>query len=238
MNKYFLFLTLFFISFTPNAEAFRVSPMTYDLAPHGQNSTKTIRVENRGAKKLSIELIAEKRIIKKDGSDERMPAEDDFLIFPPQAVIEPGSVQAIKVKYIGDPEIKESVGYVVSVAQLPVDFTGEEGQSGVSVSFKFGTSVNVVPKGSKEKIKITDQKVVKDNKVKISLKNEGNKYSRMIYGKWPFTNSQGKKFELQDEKLNSAISQPLIQPNSERVIEIKLPDDFNTDGLKIDYINP
>jgi fimbrial chaperone protein len=223
-------LLVFLLCFSAEANAFRVAPMVYDLEPAGKEASKTIRIFNTGGDKLPVEIFAEKRIIHEDGSETREPAEDDFLIFPPQAIIDPSATQAIRVQYMGDPTIEESVGYVITVAQLPVDLSKVE-RSGVTFAFRFGTSVNVVPQGAKPKISTSDA-TGQDGKLAITVKNDGNSYTRLTLGEWFLSNNQGKEYILKGDELKEAISQPLIQPNTTRNITLPLPDDWDSNDIQ------
>lgn len=231
----FAAFTCLFLCLTLNtANAFRVSPMVYDLAPSGPAASKTIRVQNTTEDKLPVEIYAEKRVIHADGSESREPADDDFLIFPPQAIIDANGVQAVRVQYIGDPSIKNSAGYVVTVAQIPVDLKNLE-NSGVQFTFQFGTSVNVVPSKAKAKIEVLETKPAEGG-VDLHLKNSGNSYTRLSLGQWIFSNNEGKQVILEGNDLKEAISQPLIQPNTERNITLPLPDDWDKSQVQAEFV--
>lgn len=226
------FLPVFTVSHM--AHAFRVSPMVYDLSPSGAQASKTIRVQNTSEEKLPIEIYAEKRIIHEDGSESREPADDDFLIFPPQAILEPNGVQAIRVQYIGDPAIESSKGYVVTVAQIPVDLNNLE-SSGVQFTFQFGTSVNIIPQGAKAKISVLST-TAKEGQIAINVKNIGKSYTRLSIGQWILSNNEGKKVTIEGNELKEAIPQPLIQPNTTRNITLPLPDGWEKSDIKAEFI--
>lgn len=216
------------------AQAFRVSPMVYDLGPSGAQASKTIRIHNTADDKLPIEIYAEKRVIHEDGSETREPADDDFLLFPPQAILEPNGVQAVRVQYIGDPSIDISQGYVVTVAQIPVDLNNIE-NSGVQFTFQFGTSVNIIPKGAKAKISVISA-IPKDGKLALNVKNTGKSYTRLSIGEWILSNNAGKKVTISGNELKEAIPQPLIQPNTTRNITLPLPDGWETSDIKAEFV--
>lgn len=229
-----LLISIFLVVALTPAKAFRVLPMVYDLSASGEGARTTIRIENTGANPLPVEIFAQKRMIQEDGSETREPADDDFLIFPPQAVIPPNSAQALRIQYIGKPDIENSVGYVITVAQLPIDFEEEEG-AGVRFAFEFGTSVNVIPKGAKASVKVIGASVNQGGKAEALVENKGKAYTRLTYGRWVFKNEDGVRYTLEGDPLREMLAQPLIQPQTKRRIAFDLPEDFSLNGLSIHY---
>lgn len=214
------FLMAAFFSGAKDAFAFRVTPMVHDLSPAGNGSTVTLRIENTTGDRLPVELYAQARTIKKDGSADLSPADNDFLIFPPQVVVEPNTIQSVRVQYIGNPDIETSKGYVVNVAQLPVGFDAED-QSGVQFTFNFGVSLNVVPPGAEPDVSVSGSRVI-NGEVEVEVVNTGAAYTRLNNGRWIYRYG-GSEHVLEDEALREAIGQPLIQPQTTRVIRLPLP---------------
>src|SRR3546814_16872507 len=78
-----------------------------------------------------------------------LPAHDDFILFPPQGVIEANGVQVFRAQSI-NPAIDRSKSYYITVRQLPVDLTMEPGSSGaqLQVVFAFDVAMHTVPRGA------------------------------------------------------------------------------------------
>jgi fimbrial chaperone protein len=76
----------------------------------------------------------------------------DLLVFPPQALIQAGQTQTFRIQWVGDPEIKRSKHYYVTVAQLPVQLP--QGQSAIQILYNFQVLVSVSPQGIKPNITI------------------------------------------------------------------------------------
>ena len=72
-----------------------------------------------------------------------LAAGDEFLVFPPQAVVPAGATQSFRIQWVGEPNIQKSQSYMFSVNQLPVK--RKAGESGVQVVFNFGVIVSVAP---------------------------------------------------------------------------------------------
>jgi fimbrial chaperone protein len=129
------------------AAAMTVSPVVLNLSTSGRGMTQTINVENSFATPLAVELRVEELL--PDGNGFTSTAKDpgDLLVFPPQAMIQPGQTQAFRVQYVGDPDLARSKHYYVTVAQLPLQ--RGEGQPNIQVLYNFQVLVSVSPQGAK-----------------------------------------------------------------------------------------
>lgn len=83
--------------------------------------------------------------ISEDGKLSLEPADDEFLVFPPQVVLEPESQQVFRIQYVGGPLAQSEVFYA-SVSQIPVQLDLTE--SRIQVLMRFNVLVNVVPRNS------------------------------------------------------------------------------------------
>jgi fimbrial chaperone protein len=231
-----LIVALAMMSLTASpALAVRVQPMAYDLTPTGSGASKDLRVENTGDKPMPVELKVERRQILPDGSEKRIPAEDDFLIFPPQGIVPPNGFQTFRVQYVGDPAIRKTVLYVVTVVQLPIDTSGEK-STGVQFLFNMGTLAAVSPDGARPQLEIVDVKpAVTAAKLRIEVKNSGNGYARLRNGVWTLTGGDGKVETLEGEALSNALAQPLIEPETSRIIELPVSAAFVREGAKASF---
>lgn len=205
------------------AGAFRVLPMTYDLAPIGSGATQVIRVENLGDRPLTVELYAERRDILEDGSERRTPADEDFIIFPPQSIIQPTETRAFRVQYLGEPRLERSVTYAVTVAQLPIELDGEA-ETGVQVVFAFSTLANVVPPGSRSALEVREVRPdPAGGGVLVLVENTGTRYGRVTEGSWTIGNGAGAEVALAGEPLREAVEIALVQPGTRRLIHLPVP---------------
>lgn len=212
----------------------RVEPMAYELTPSGTEARKDLRVENTGAQPTPVDIFVERREILPDGSEKRTPADDDFLIFPPQGILPPNGFQTFRVQYIGAP-ISKTVLYTVTVAQQPVDMS-ESGASGVQLLFNLGTLAAVSPTGAEPKIVIENVAPSEEaGKLRITAVNEGNRYSRLRTGRWTLTDGGGRSETLEGERLQEAISQPLIEPGTRRIIDLPVSEAFVREGATAKY---
>ncbi len=114
--------------------------------------TQIVTVENTFATPLPVELRVEELV--PDGDNLKPSGKDpgDLLIFPPQAMIQPGQTQSFRIQFVGDPALARSKHYYVTVAQLPVKLP--EGQSAIQILYNFQVLVSVAPQGAKPNLQI------------------------------------------------------------------------------------
>ncbi len=124
--------------FSGSVHAFRVDPMKMTFKKVGDR--KTLRIENKLKEPITIEVeIYEGRTLSKDAKKNKR-ADNKFIIFPPQAVIQPGKAQVAQVSYVGEP-VKDK-NYIILVKQVPVDLPKKEGGQ-VQVVFNFGVLTTI-----------------------------------------------------------------------------------------------
>ena len=217
-----------------NARGFHVEPMSYELAPSGHNSRITLQVRNTHARPIAVELDVYSRAMDKSGELEQTPEEEDFLVFPPQTMIDPGEAQAIRVQYIGAPDIEHTRVYTVAVRQVPVRDPDEE-TSGVEVVFSFGTAAYVVPPGSRADVRIREVSLTEDGKaVRIALANEGARHANLIEMDWLLTGANGTSQEFDEEVLETSLGNPMIYAGGQRLVEIPLEDEWNDTDVTLE----
>jgi fimbrial chaperone protein len=147
---------------SPLVKAETVQPVVIDLSPTGSGMSQTITVENTFTQPLPVELRVEELTFDQTGLHGTGKDSGDLLIFPPQAIIQPGQTQSFRVQYIGDPALARSKHYYVTVAQLPVQLP--QGQSAIQILYNFQVLVSVKPAGAKPQLKIAQSEVARDDK--------------------------------------------------------------------------
>src|SRR5690606_11070198 len=129
-----------------NAESLAVEPLFIETQP-GQSAA--IRVRNSSSVRQTVEVSIAERVADEAGEVARVPADDDFILFPPQSVIEPNSVQVFRAQSI-NPTLDRSKSYYITVRQLPVDLTMDPvaGGAQLQVVFAFDVAMHTVPRGA------------------------------------------------------------------------------------------
>ena len=90
------------------ALAYEVEPMRLILDLGSNRTSTVISITNTRETRLPVEIVMKRRIVHPDGRQEFVVADEDFSVFPPLALIEPGESQAVRLTYIGDPTITDS----------------------------------------------------------------------------------------------------------------------------------
>lgn len=199
---------------TAPVQAMRVTPMVVEITTQGAGSSARIEVENVNAAPLAYET----RIFKIDYDENNQlvetPADEDFLVFPPQGTIPQGERQVIRVQWVGEPDIDVSRAYFVSIRQLPVEFEQgpeDEVNASVQVVYHMKTLLAVAPEGAKpdvEVVSVTPAPVPVEPEgpslgeglapegeaaapeletvpgLEITLRNNGNRYAMMSGATW------------------------------------------------------
>lgn len=137
--------------------AMTVQPVVINLQTSGRGMSQVITVENTFAAPLPVELRVQELTLDEDGVKLTGVDPGDLLVFPPQALIQPGQTQSFRVQYVGDPDLKASKHYYITVAQLPVKLP--EGQSAIQILYNFQVLVSVTPAGAKPEMSIQSAEV-------------------------------------------------------------------------------
>lgn len=217
--------------------AMSVSPIVIDMNTSNKKISQ-VSVVNDSAKPLPVEIVISRIELDENGNVNTKPVGDEFLIFPPQAMVAPSGTQNFRIQWVGEPAIKTSQSYIFSVNQVPVKLPNDK--SSVQVVFNFGCIVNVAPPSGTSKIEIIETGLGKDKKGKrrptITVKNDGNMHAKLTdatiklsSGSWSQT--------LSHEKLRQLIGVGLVQPGKTRrfVLPVDLPAGTSKLTINLDY---
>lgn len=223
--KHAIATTVAVAAMSASAYAYQVTPMIYDLSPTGTDATNVIRVTNTQDQPITVEMQAEQRLFDEAGKESRKPADDRFVLFPPQAIVQPGATQAVRVQYVGPQTLDKSETYTVTVKQVPVQLPAD-GKTGVQFVFNFSTVANIVPPGAKAQIAApTDPLTLSaDGKtLRLTLRNTGTKYANLSRSSVELAGG-AYRTTVKDEEWRKALGTSWILPGGTRVIELPKPD--------------
>lgn len=148
------------------AAAMRVSPMVAELSMTGVGSAARIEVGNIGSEALPFETRITELSVGPDGEFVETPADDNFLIFPPQGLVPVNSRQVVRVQWVGEAELDSSRAYYLWVRQLPVSTDVErpavEDNVAVSVQvlYTMKALIVVAPAGAQPDVEVVSTRVV------------------------------------------------------------------------------
>jgi len=137
--------------------AMTVQPVVVNLTTSGRGMSQTITVENTFANPLPVEIRIQELNLTAEGVQGTGNDPGDILVFPTQAMIQPGQTQTFRVQYVGNPDLARSKHYYVTVAQLPVQMPA--GQSAIQILYNFQVLVSVSPTGATPALAVTSAEV-------------------------------------------------------------------------------
>ena len=163
----------------------QVAPLIIELAD-APGTSGSFQVKNTSTADLPVEVTVMHREIGPDGNTINVPADGDFVIFPPQMLIPGLETQVFRFQYLGNPDAAKSQSYYIFATQLPVDLDATADTKGVSarISFlyEYGVAVHMVPHGAKPNMVVLQAKpkARADGSpgVALTIRNDGNRFAR------------------------------------------------------------
>ena len=206
------------------SNAFEVKPLVHDLAPFGRKATSTLTISNPSDQPLPVEVTVNRRVFDGAASETLVPADDDFLLFPPTALIPPGGTQAVRLQWLGEPALAASQSYYAHVAQLPVSTTEDTG-SEVQFVLAFNVAVHVAPEGAAAQVRVVDAGLETGTSgeavLRATLANAGNKHtyaSRMAM----VVSSPSASITLEPKTILSNRLDTFLPPGVEKTLRIPI----------------
>jgi fimbrial chaperone protein len=173
------------------------------------------------------------------------PADDRFLLFPPQGVLPPGGRQVIRLQWVGPADLATSQAYYVSVKQLPVAFEPSSTDSvgaQVQVLYNMQALVVVAPPGAKPDVGALPAHQVNyqppaeagsaalpplQDGVEITLENKGRRHAMMSNFGWRLegTDTKGKplRVDISPEELTRAVGTGYVPALGKRTFHLPVP---------------
>lgn len=235
MRRYICFLlTIFAIGWSANTQGYELSPMSLALEEAGSNAMGSFRVHNTHDTPVTLELYTVRRLLKDGYYDETEPADEDFLLMPPQAYIEPGEVQVFRVRYLGESQLSQSVGYRVVFQQLPVDLSHIEGHR-IQILVNVHAPVYVSPMGAQPALELslnfyelteienffTPNVDPKNESGVLTIHNRGDGLQDLSTGVFKFHFEGGESVELSWVDVSPAVRVRHILPGGESKIPLE-----------------
>jgi fimbrial chaperone protein len=221
------------------ATAMTVQPVVVNLQTAGRGMTQIITVENTFATPLPVELRVQELTLDGEGLKPSGKDPGDLLIFPPQALIQPGQTQSFRVQYVGDPALARSKHYYVTVAQLPVKLP--EGQSAIQILYNFQVLVSIAPQGVVPDLKIDRAEIGKNDAGKpvpmLTLSNNSAAHAYLSNGRLRIVQrgADGKEIfrrTLSGPEIQQTVGFGLV--GAGQVRRVMIPVELASDGGSID----
>lgn len=189
------------------AQGYQVQPMIATIEPSGANARLTMSIKNTGAVPITLEMTPFRATADEAGTPTRVDEDKDLLIFPPQAIVEPGKEQAVQVRYIGDPSLAEARMYGVRVSQLPVAAQGLTGAAGaasdVKVSFNFLSHIMVSPSAAQPSLLVEEAGRASNGDLLLKITNTGPGIALLGTSELKLVDSSGKSVALKGDRVQA-----------------------------------
>lgn len=244
-------------AFNAPALAMRVSPMVLEMESRGTGAVSRIEVQNINQGNLAFETRVFLMTFDAKGEMVETPADDRFLVFPPQGVLPAGGRQVIRLQWVGDADLDVAQAYYVSVQQLPVTFETKANEgigAQVQVLYNMRALVVVAPPGAKPDVKAktvrqlnyqppaaagSDVLPPMQDGVEINLRNDGRRHAMMSNYGWRLegVDIKGQKLrvDISPEELNRAVGTGYVPALGERTFRVPVPG-FGPQPIKLSFI--
>jgi fimbrial chaperone protein len=144
------------------AHAYTITPAIQSFGTSGNSTVRFFTLINDSEKITPVELSVRRHSRDENGKTVKGAlAEDDFLIYPAQAVLMPQDRISIQVRWMGPSDIATEQVYALDVKEVPLPEDGqEEDASGEGVRFQFKVLINyevrlyVTPKGAEASMEV------------------------------------------------------------------------------------
>jgi fimbrial chaperone protein len=243
-----------------HASSIGVEPLFLEIAP---SQSAAIRVRNTSENAIPVEVLVFKRDVDAVGNQTRIPADDDFIIFPPQASLKAAGTQVFRLRPLDNTKTK-SQSYYVSFRQVPAPLEpSEESGARIQVVFSFDAAVHVVPRKAKsdailktaKKSNMSIQEATGEVKslkngrqvdvmreaivpaIEIELENSGNKY--LYLHEQEFTASitdvsgETSTHKWVNDDVSKHVKVTLVEPNEARTFTLPLPKGVNPSKVDV-----
>ena len=164
------------------ALAYSVSPLRTVLRPTGPGATDRVTISNTEAAPITLTVTAYEVTIAEDGAMTTAPTQD-LVVFPPQAIVQPGAEQALQLRYVG-PADKAPTLYDVFIEQLPIQAVGGD-QAAIKVALDFHLGVVMEPEQARPGLTAGAPRRADDGtRWLFEVTNAGDGFARLNRGTW------------------------------------------------------
>lgn len=209
------------------ASSFQLTPISQTFAPRGSQSTRSYKVINSNQKAIAVEISVMKREVDEAGQETLSPAEEDFVVYPTQILLNPLETQTVRVSWIGDLDPPSELSYRLVAEQLPVPLGDNSAQAQLSEKatasldfmVRYVGSLYIQPPNAKPDVVLKSAALERDATgtkwLAIHLKNQGT--ARQVLKNPQLTvTAGGKSVLLQNEQLGAVHSQTLLAGGERR----------------------
>ncbi|MEH2361154.1 fimbrial biogenesis chaperone [Nostoc sp.] len=208
------------------AFAFKLLPISRTFTPTGSGATQSYQVINDSNERLAVQVSIVQRQMDLAGKENYKPADQDFLVYPPQILLEPQKTQIVRVTWLGDPRPTKELAYRIIAEQLPIDLEKPQANQtkptgAVKVVLRYLGSLYIRPANVQPDVVLEGAELQKGtnsaNELAISFNNRGTARGVLNKLKLHLT-GQGKTIDLQPEQLKEINNAVILAGNKRRFV--------------------
>lgn len=210
------------------ADAFQLVPIAMDFAPAGAEATQTFGILNDDAQPVAVQISVVKREVALDGTETLTPAEEEFLVYPPQALVAPGKVQLVQVRWIGSRTQTKELPYRIIAEQLPVELDQKAVQGNVgriNILLRYEGAIYVAPPGVKSDIVLENVgrlETAEGPKLTVTLSNRGTSHGiltdAVLSVRGRGADGRSTSIDLKDEALGNLLGGNVLAGNQRQFL--------------------
>ncbi|MBE9111160.1 molecular chaperone [Nodosilinea sp. LEGE 07298] len=210
---------------------YQLLPSTLTLEPSGSRSTGSFQVRSTGDEPVAVEIRVTERQMDLQGTETRPDAEDDFVVYPPQILLQPGQVQTVRVTWLGEPNPEHELPYRLIAEQLPIAIDEPEAVVTTAVVrinalYNFVASLYISPRGSSPNIVIesaSHQTINGQDALVLQFNNQGTAHKVMTGLHLTLTAAGGQTITLSPEQLQGVSGENMLAQH-QRQFTLPWPD--------------
>jgi fimbrial chaperone protein len=240
-----------------SAYAMRVSPMVLEMESRGSDAVGRVEVQNINQSNLAFETRVYRMTLDQNGEIVETPADEQFLVFPPQGVLPPGGRQVVRLQWVGAPDIAASEAYYVSVNQLPVALeptTTQAVAAQVQVVYNMRALVVVAPPGATPNVEAASVRPIQYQAptptaeappspagpgLEVTLRNTGRRHAMMAATGWRIEGTgidgQPLRVDITPEELNRAVGTGYVPALGERTFRFPVIAEFAAQPIRLTF---
>ena len=208
------------------AFAFKLLPISRTFTPAGSGATQSYQVVNDSDERLAVQVSIVQRQMDLTGKENYKPADEDFLIYPPQILLEPQKTQTVRVTWLGDPQPTKELAYRIIAEQLPINLEKPQANQtkpvgAVKVLLRYLGSLYIRPANVQPDVVLEGAELQKGtnsaNELAISFNNRGTARAVLKNLKLHLI-GQGKTVDLQPEQLKEINNAVILAGNKRRFV--------------------
>lgn len=205
--------------------------------PQGADANRTFFVTNTDNAVAAVEISVKTREHGLRGEETNKPADDEFVIFPSQVILQPGEEKVITMIYVGDTTLTTEKAYRVVIEQLPINVYSKQQKDGstntIAVITKISKSIYVTPAGAKPELAMTKVELLDDGNVGVVVKNTGTAHRLIEKGTVTFLDASGNRMQNVELTVEALGNGRNILAGEERQLIISKPEMIHLETSKI-----